>query len=172
MPSSTIAGFEFVRKNGGAFAHVAVASEMLQQFDFAQCAFGENLLAEDIGDLLDGDPFIRLVVDSRTIVEDLESAIVVMASRQWVWRGKLADKPAASSSAAHVPDNTISSLTKFLGDCVPLVHNKVLVEDLEDLTSLQVGHDVYSIVAVSNKPALCCSSGWEICDKDVSSDLA
>ena len=32
-------------------------------------------------------------------------------------------------------------MTKLLGDRVALVDNEVLVEDLEDLVSLQVGHD-------------------------------
>lgn len=34
------------------------------------------------------------------------------------------------------PDNTVGSLTEFLGDCVSLIDNKVLVKDLEDLSSL------------------------------------
>jgi hypothetical protein len=39
-----------------------VASEVLQQLDLAQGALGQNLLAEDIGDLLDGDALARPVV--------------------------------------------------------------------------------------------------------------
>ena len=35
---------------------------MLQQLDLAQGALGQNLLAEDIGDLLDGDALARPVV--------------------------------------------------------------------------------------------------------------
>ena len=35
---------------------------MLQQLDLAQGALGEDLFAEDIGDLLDGDALARLVV--------------------------------------------------------------------------------------------------------------
>jgi hypothetical protein len=37
-----------------------MASEMLQQFDFSQSPFGENLFAKDIGHLLDGDTLVRL----------------------------------------------------------------------------------------------------------------
>lgn len=35
---------------------------MLQQLDLAQGALGQDLLAEDIGDLLDGDALARRVV--------------------------------------------------------------------------------------------------------------
>ena len=41
-------------------------SEVLEQLDFTQGALGKNLLAEDIGDLFDGDALARLVVGSRT----------------------------------------------------------------------------------------------------------
>jgi hypothetical protein len=40
--------------------NIAVASEMLQQFDFSQSAFSENLFAKDIGHLLDGDTLVCL----------------------------------------------------------------------------------------------------------------
>ena len=40
------------------------------------------------------------------------------------------------------PDNTISSLTELLCDSVSLIDDEVLVEDLEDLSSLKVRHDV------------------------------
>lgn len=32
-----------------------MASEVLEQLDLSQSALGENLLAENVGDLLDGD---------------------------------------------------------------------------------------------------------------------
>jgi hypothetical protein len=35
---------------------------MLKQFDLSQCPLGENLLAEDICNLLDGNALSRLVV--------------------------------------------------------------------------------------------------------------
>lgn len=61
-----MAGFVLAPEGGGGmaglFAHVAMASEVLQQLDLAQCALGEDLLAEDIGDLLDGDALVGLVV--------------------------------------------------------------------------------------------------------------
>lgn len=41
---------------------------------------------------------------------------------------------------AHIPDDTISTLSQLLCDSVSLVHDEVLVEDLEDLAPLQIGH--------------------------------
>ena len=40
---------------------------MLEQLDLTQGALGQDLLAEDIGDLLDGDAFARLVVGGRAV---------------------------------------------------------------------------------------------------------
>jgi hypothetical protein len=36
----------------------------------------------------------------------------------------------------HIPHNTISALTQFLGHSVPIIHDEVLVENLEDFPSL------------------------------------
>jgi hypothetical protein len=44
-----------------------VAPEVLEQLDLAQGALGQDLLAEDIGDLLDGDALVGLVVDGRAL---------------------------------------------------------------------------------------------------------
>lgn len=46
--------------------YVSVSSKMLQQLDLAQCALSKNLLAEDIGNLLDGYTLTGLVVGSGT----------------------------------------------------------------------------------------------------------
>lgn len=43
-----------------------MTAEVLEQLDLAQSALGENLLAEDIGDLLDGDALVGLVVHGST----------------------------------------------------------------------------------------------------------
>jgi hypothetical protein len=43
---------------------------------------------------------------------------------------------------AHSPNNTVSSLSKLLGNRVALVDDKVLVKDLKDLPSLKVAHGV------------------------------
>lgn len=49
-----------------AETHVAVAAEVLEQLDLAQGALGQNLLAKNIGDLLDGYALVGLVVDGGT----------------------------------------------------------------------------------------------------------
>jgi hypothetical protein len=43
--------------------YIAMAAEVLQELDLAQGTLGQNFLAEDIGDLLDGDALICLVVN-------------------------------------------------------------------------------------------------------------
>lgn len=52
------------RLRAGHATHVAVPPEVLEELDLAQSALGEDLLAEDIGDLLDGDAFVGCGVDS------------------------------------------------------------------------------------------------------------
>ena len=42
---------------------------MLEQLDFAQSALGEDLLAEDVGDLFDGDALAGLVVGGSAVWE-------------------------------------------------------------------------------------------------------
>jgi hypothetical protein len=44
-----------------------VAPEVLQELDLAQGALGQDLLAEDIGDLLDGNTLVGLVIHGRAI---------------------------------------------------------------------------------------------------------
>lgn len=48
-----------------------MAAEMLQQFDLSQGAFGQDLLAKHIRDLLDGHPVIGYRVGRRTVPEML-----------------------------------------------------------------------------------------------------
>lgn len=43
-----------------------MATEVLEQLDLAQGALGQNLLAKNICDLLDGDALVGLVVDGGT----------------------------------------------------------------------------------------------------------
>jgi hypothetical protein len=43
-------------------SYIAMPPEVLQQLDLAQGSLGQDLFAEDIGDLLDGDTLARLVV--------------------------------------------------------------------------------------------------------------
>lgn len=58
-----------------AGAYVSVTPEMLQQLDFAQGALGQNLLAKDIGDFLDGNSLVGLVIDGSTIHNRIEISI-------------------------------------------------------------------------------------------------
>lgn len=51
----------------GWAAHVTVSPEVLKELDLAQGALGQDLLAEDIGDLLDSDTLVGLVVHRGTI---------------------------------------------------------------------------------------------------------
>ena len=44
-----------------------MSPEVLEKLDFAQGALGENLLAKDIGNLLNGDALVRLVIHSGTM---------------------------------------------------------------------------------------------------------
>lgn len=46
--------------------YIAVATEMLKQLNLSQGALGQDLLAEDIGDLLDSNTFTGLDVRSGT----------------------------------------------------------------------------------------------------------
>lgn len=51
----------------GREKYVAVASEVLEQLDFSQSALSKNLLAEDVGDFLDGDTLAGLGVGRGTV---------------------------------------------------------------------------------------------------------
>jgi hypothetical protein len=46
-----------------------VSPEVLEKLDLAQGALGQDLLAEHIGDLLDGDALVRLVVHGRAVAD-------------------------------------------------------------------------------------------------------
>jgi hypothetical protein len=54
-----------------------MSPEVLEQLDFAQSALCENLLAEDIGDLLDGNTFLSLVIRCGTRLG------MKMSARDW-----------------------------------------------------------------------------------------
>lgn len=51
----------------GDSAYVAVAPKMLQELDLSQGSLGQDLLAEDIGDLLDGYSLACLMVRGRAV---------------------------------------------------------------------------------------------------------
>lgn len=46
--------------------------------------------------------------------------------------------PRTKMPVRHVPNNTVSSLAQLLGHGVAIIHDKVLVENLKDLPSLQL----------------------------------
>lgn len=46
--------------------YIAMTAEVLQELDLPQSALGQNLLAEDIGDLLDSDSLSSLIVRGGT----------------------------------------------------------------------------------------------------------
>ena len=51
-----------------------MSSEMLQQLDFTKRPFGENLLAEDVGDFLYGHPIAGGVVGSLALHKSQRTA--------------------------------------------------------------------------------------------------
>jgi len=53
--------------------------------------------------------------------------------------------PYHSRIRGNIPNDSISPLTELLCDCVSLVDNEVLVEDLKDLPSLKIRHGVESL---------------------------
>jgi hypothetical protein len=62
--------------------YITMPSEMLQKFDLSQRTLGQNLLAENIGDLLDRNSFIGLGIgrgtEEKTVRVCLEQRKYVM----------------------------------------------------------------------------------------------
>jgi hypothetical protein len=86
---------------------------VLQQLDLTQRALGEDLLAEYIGDLLDGHAFAGLVVGCCTAGTHYQRFGGAMSGCDRV-----------------LPDDAVRALTKLLGHVVSLVDDEFLVEDL------------------------------------------
>lgn len=107
-----------------------MASEVLKELDLTQSALGQDLLAEDIGNLLDRDAFVALVVDSSA----------VRLHEQSLANGLPMHMSPAAWDTIHSPHDTVGSLAQLFGHGVALVHDEVLVEDLEDLSTLQIRH--------------------------------
>lgn len=59
-----------------------LASEVLEQLDLAEGALGEDLLAEDVGDLLDGDALAGLVVGSRAAGHKVSGGVRGLCARR------------------------------------------------------------------------------------------
>jgi hypothetical protein len=49
--------------------HIAVAAEVLKKLNLSQCPLGQNFLAEDIGNLLDGDALASMNIRGSTTVK-------------------------------------------------------------------------------------------------------
>lgn len=62
-----------------------MASEVLKQLYLAQSALGEDLLTEDIGDLLDGDALVGLVVNGGTERRGYRQQMQMRRGRRRVW---------------------------------------------------------------------------------------
>lgn len=134
------------RRRGGECveAYVAVASEVLQQLDLAQGALGEDLFAEDIGDLLDGDALAGLVVGRGAVDGSISMCILIQYVR-------------AACRCPSLPDNAVGALAQLLCHIVPLVDDELLVEDLEDLAVREVRHGGRR--GSSCSCSCCCCSG-------------
>jgi hypothetical protein len=126
------AGLSYVAVACDVLAHVhatgpregRLASEVLQQLDLAEGALSQDLLAEDVGDLLDGDTLARLVVCGRTARP----------------RSVCVPPGALIALLAGVPDDAVGALAQLLCHIVPLVDDELLVEHLEHLAAGEVGH--------------------------------
>ena len=92
---------------------------MLQELDLSKSSFCQDLLAKDVCHLLDGDPFPSLTVRGST---------ATLSTLQWLL------------VPANIPHNAICALSKLFRHRVPLVDNKILVEDFKDLAAAHVGH--------------------------------
>ena len=55
----------------GGVGYIAMTAEVLEELDLAQGSLGENLLAENIGDFLDGNAFAGLGIGCGTGREDV-----------------------------------------------------------------------------------------------------
>lgn len=92
---------------------------MLKQLYFSEGTLGQNLLAKDIGDLLDGDALASLPVVCSA------SAVSVISIH---------------CCSRCIPNNAICTLAELFRHSVFLIDNEVLVEDLEDLPACEVCH--------------------------------
>jgi hypothetical protein len=97
---------------------------MLQQLYLSQRTLRQNLLAENIGDLLNRNSLLGLGIRSR-------------AGRQ-----ELVGAQQNNTGKEHIPNNSISTLTKLLRHRISIIDNEVLVENLEHLSAYEVCHDV------------------------------
>lgn len=80
-----------------------MSSEMLQELDFSEGALRKDLLAEDIGDLLDCDAFLGLPVGGSTV-----GAAVSKGLQEWA-QGGLSHGASLTRQYHRHPDQALSS---------------------------------------------------------------
>lgn len=122
-----------------------MATKVLQQLDLSQRSLGENLLAEDIGDLLDCYAFAGLIVCCRTASHP---SVTTHLSRTALWRGpnehdrllRFDDMDGLRMHSVDSPHNSVCSLAELFRHIIALIDNEILIEYLEDLSALQVCH--------------------------------
>ncbi len=107
---------------------IAVTAEVLQQLDLAQRTLGQDLLAEDIGDLLDG---------YGSILDDLAGLSISNFLCCAAIRGVSTDSRPCILIRRNLPDNAVGTLSNLLLHIVLRLDDKVLVEDIE-LVALDV----------------------------------
>ena len=107
---------------------------MLKQLDLSQGPLGQDLFAENIGDLFNGNTFAGHAVCGGAVIWSDEGRDVDMVC---------AGGTGPLSALKHVPDDAVCSLTQFLGHIVPFIDGEVLVEDFEDSAALHVCHDCW-----------------------------
>ena len=96
-----------------------MASEVLEELDLSQGTLRENLLAENIGDFLDGHAIACLAIGGR--------AVQVLGSEH-------------ALEPMYIPDNTVCTLSELFRHSVSVVDDEVLVKDLEDLAACEITH--------------------------------
>ena len=100
---------------------------MLQKLDLSQGALGQDLLAEDIGDLLlnvsRSSTLDNIIPKCRCISSCPAGKKVVLISQVYL---------------SNVPNDAISTLTQLFRTIVSLVDDEFLVEDLKDLATLKI----------------------------------
>jgi hypothetical protein len=63
--------------------YIAVPPEVLEELDLAQSALGQDLLAKDIGDFLDGDTLVGKVVDGGAGKSPCQEVVLLRCDRQF-----------------------------------------------------------------------------------------
>lgn len=108
-----------------------MSPEVLQELDLAQSTLGQDLLAEDIGDLLDRDTLVCLVVYRCAVTgnapqRSANGPDVLLVDQRF----------GARAVAPDLPDDAVSTLTQLFCNGVTFIDDEVLIEDLEHFPAL------------------------------------